>query len=227
MSIDFGSPSVSAFVLRDSSSGRVDSRSVVVNLSDRPAFVEGTVRGYVPARLSTVVHHADVTGELLLVIPVPDDDLPVQFWRDAGWTDFYARDGQDATEWPVLLKSAQTSVGSVQLDSSAATGVAPGATERFEVRVNLWFSPAGTDCGIHNIHDFLEVHTQISGLGAMQKFRTKEAPAPYEEQFLAPGTTSPAPFCRQDAETYAYPWHQYRAVTDCLWLAVEYHRSRS
>ncbi|MDX3376575.1 hypothetical protein PV390_19455 [Streptomyces sp. ME02-6991-2A] len=24
--------------------------------------------------------------------------------------------------------------------------------------------------------------------------------------------------------SFQYPWHQYRADTDCVWLAVEYHR---
>lgn len=35
---------------------------------------------------------------------------------------------------------------------------------------NLWYAHAGTHCGIHNQHDFPEVHTQIYGIGRMQKF---------------------------------------------------------
>jgi len=113
------------------------------------------------------------------------------------------------------------------LQHAAVTGdlLAVTGSWSFAVRINLWFSPAGSDCGIHRRHDFLEVHTQISGLGHMEKFHTDHHGSLYEDQPMAPGTTNPVPFCSStDGSTFHYPWHQYRAETDCVWLAVEYHR---
>ncbi|MEC5317560.1 hypothetical protein VSX61_01185 [Brenneria populi subsp. brevivirga] len=42
----------------------------------------------------------------------------------------------------------------------------------YELYANLWWLPAGSDAGIHAAHgsNFLEVHTQLIGLGRMQKF---------------------------------------------------------
>jgi hypothetical protein len=86
------------------------------------------------------------------------------------------------------------------------------------VNVNLWFASSGTDCGIHNRHSFIEVHTQIMGIGRMQKFAANDQSTLFEDIYMAPGTTH-EPFCGKD---YLYPWHQYYADTDCIWLAVEY-----
>ncbi len=88
------------------------------------------------------------------------------------------------------------------------------------VSFNLWFAAAGTDCGIHNEHDFLEIHTQIWGTGHMQKFHTKDSSTMYEDILMTPGFTH-EPFCGQD---HLYPWHRYFADTDCVWLAVEWNK---
>jgi hypothetical protein len=93
----------------------------------------------------------------------------------------------------------------------------------FDVRLNLWFSPAGTACGIHNKHDFLEVHTQLIGIGRMQKFRTEHYLTNYEDHLMCAANTNPATFCRQQNGEFSYPWHQYFADTDCIWMAIEYH----
>lgn len=88
-----------------------------------------------------------------------------------------------------------------------------------KVAYNLWFAAEGTDCGIHNEHNFLEVHTQIWGTGHMQKFHEKDAATIYQDIYMTPGYTHVA-FCGND---YKYPWHRYYADTDCIWLAVEYY----
>lgn len=88
--------------------------------------------------------------------------------------------------------------------------------------MNLWFAPAGTQCLIHNSHPFLEYHVQIAGLGSMQKFRSDSAASLYEEQGLVPGAGHGLyPVQPDGTGGYRYPWHQYVAHTDCLWLAVE------
>lgn len=218
--VDLGLPGVEALLVRDGTA-RVTTRSVVVNLADEVAVTGGTVAGHLPARLSTVVSDAEVGGRLLLVVPV-GTEMSEEVARAAGWHGFYGDQG------PVLLRSPQSTVGAVDLDVSRAAG-GPGARPvRADVRVNLWFSPAGTECGRHDRHPFLEIHTQVDGHGVVEKFHRHEAEAPYEEQLMAPGVTGASAFCRYAAQadgpgTFTYPWHQYRAITDATWLAVEYH----
>lgn len=90
--------------------------------------------------------------------------------------------------------------------------------ERIEkVELNLWFASAGTNCGIHNEHNFEEMHTQIFGLGRIQIFHTKDSSSLYQDIYLGPGYTHD-PLC---SESKLYPYHQYYADTDCIWLAVE------
>lgn len=88
--------------------------------------------------------------------------------------------------------------------------------------MNLWFAPAGTHCLIHNSHPFLEYHVQVAGQGAMQKFRRPDHASLYEEQLLSPGGRHDVYPVRPAGDgSYHYPWHQYFARTDCIWLAVE------
>ena len=87
------------------------------------------------------------------------------------------------------------------------------------VAFNLWFANAGTNCGLHNEHEFREIHTQIFGIGRMQKFHKNDRASIYQEVFMSPGYTH-EPF--YDENSQLYPWHQYFADTDCIWLAAEY-----
>ena len=88
-----------------------------------------------------------------------------------------------------------------------------------DAEFNLWFAAAGTNCGIHNKHDFNEIHTQIYGWGRIQKFHKNDAKTLCNEVSMGPGYTH-EPFYD---ERGAYPWHQYAADTDCIWLAVEFY----
>ncbi|WP_394941568.1 hypothetical protein [Psychromicrobium sp. YIM B11713] len=204
----------------------IPAKSVIVNLSDTPAFIGGRPKGYLPARQSTVVENTELTADLALSIALPSPKTSEQEFREAQWVDFYGDSAQGGANIPVLLKSPQTAVTEVEMDPYRATSGTSKRAEYFQIKLNLWFSPAGTDCGIHNQHDFLEVHTQISGIGAMQKFEDPTAPTPYEEQLMAVGATSPSPFCEYEDGSFSYPWHQYKAVTDSVWLAIEYHRAQ-
>jgi hypothetical protein len=50
-----------------------------------------------------------------------------------------------------------------------------------------------TDCQLHKVHekplDFLEVHTQIYGLGRMQKFHKNDKSSIYYEKMMSQGET--------------------------------------
>jgi len=85
------------------------------------------------------------------------------------------------------------------------------------VELILWFAKAETDCGIHNEHNFNEVHTQIFGLGRMQKFHKNDETTLFQELYMSPGYTHDS-FCDDEGR---YPWHRYYSDTDCIWLVLE------
>lgn len=124
-----------------------------------------------------------------------------------------------------LYRGPRDRIGTVEFDPAVALGEDhPIGVRRFDVWVNLWFAPAGTDCGLHDTHEFVEIHSQVHGYGRMQKFWANDHAALYEDVLMSPGHTPPVPFCRtRPGGGFTYPWHQYRADTDCVWLAVEYH----
>lgn len=221
--LEFGSSAVTATVLDNATDHLITGRAIVVNLAGSDARVAGDQPTALPALQSTTIVNAEVSGQLLAVFAVSDAAVLARDARSS-WVDFYGSRGDDG-DYPELMKSVQLGAGRVELDRSSILRQPelPGGTSQFAVLLNLWFSPAGTACGIHNEHDFLEVHTQLSGLGRMQKFRTKAAGTLYEEYLTPAGTTNPPTFCRQYGTQFRYPWHQYFADTDCVWLAVEYH----
>ena len=129
----------------------------------------------------------------------------------------------------------------------------------YDIHTNLWWLPAMSDAAVHHCHyaNFLEFHTQLAGIGRMQKFTDAVTrgncpsseifnipvtlpppassyygvpgthssdvsfPSLYEEYRLAPGDTN-VPFALVNAEgNFIYPWHQYYAETDCLWVVWE------
>ncbi len=124
-----------------------------------------------------------------------------------------------------LYISAQDEIGTVSLDPRVFTNerIASEAPQTFALKLNLWWSPGNTDCFIHNEHPFLETHTQIHGLGRMQKFRQRDPSTIYEDVPMSIGY-SHDPFCRVTGENlWTYPWHRYYADTDSIWLAIELH----
>ncbi|MEX2139016.1 MAG: hypothetical protein WD894_07125 [Pirellulales bacterium] len=202
--LSFSTPFLKSRLIEGPESVRLDSPTVLVNCADRPVTVENTV---IRPWRSTVFRNTVVSNYERLVLisldsPLIEDEI-LRFREDLKkrW-----RHVQDIFPLPHLADT--------QLWRSDKDKI--GTTE-----LNLWFAAAGTHCGIHNKHDFMEVHTQVYGVGRMQKFRGDDFGTLYEEVFLAPGMTH-EPFCDHDNR---YPWHQYYADTDCVWLAIEFHGS--
>ncbi len=213
--IDLGLPRTRAWTV--SGRAEVGVPSIVVNLSDRPTVVGGAVPGLVPPGQSTILRDVAVEGDHVVLVEEPGD-LSVGCLREQGWQDFYGEGAE-----VVLLRGPRTSLGVREVDLGALAASPWRAVASYDVRVNLWFAPAGTRCGVHDRHDFLEFHTQVAGHGEMQKFHAQHDPRPYEQQLLAPGATGAAPFCPPERDGWVYPWHQYTAHTASVWLAVEYH----
>ena len=126
--------------------------------------------------------------------------------------------------------SEKPSLGTVELDPYAVTGSDKpsqgGGVKKFNIKVNVWFSPGKTHCGLHNHHtdpEMLEVHTQIYGTGRMQKFHDNDFKSMYEDVIMAPGFThDPFTGVKENGDLF-YGWHQYYCDTNCIWMAIEHH----
>jgi hypothetical protein len=86
-----------------------------------------------------------------------------------------------------------------------------------DLEVNFWYCGEDFSCGIHNEHDFYEIHTQILGVGEMQKFRSEDKEDIFYKETLNPGQTH-RPFYTTEQK---YSYHQYKSVSKCVWLAIE------
>lgn len=89
--------------------------------------------------------------------------------------------------------------------------------EKFDnYEFNCWYLPANTASSIHNLHAFTEVHTQIYGLGIMNKFKDEDKNTLYQRMYMPIGFTHEYFY---DSKV-KYPWHQYEAVSECIWMAI-------
>jgi len=141
------------------------------------------------------------------------------------WEWYGQRNPQFSRKTPLYI-SSQDGIGDVQLDPiSTFTRESPSSPSprRYRIKLNPWYTPEETDCGIHTGHQFLEVHTQILGTGHMQKFRENNSDTLYEDVVMPPGFTHDPFFTVANDRSFKYPWHRYYADTDCVWLAVELH----
>lgn len=170
-----------------------------------------------------------ISAESLVLIKVPEETNIGGMVLEDGWCQLTAQDPTYPKDVP-LYKSPQFDVGSVEFDPYLVTGQkqpsSGGAVKKYNIKVNVWFCPAKTNCGIHNHHtdpEMLEVHTQIYGTGRMQKFHEKEFKSIYEDVMMSPGFThDPFAGVKENGDIY-YGWHQYYSDTDCIWMAIEHH----
>ncbi|WP_260607041.1 hypothetical protein [Streptomyces sp. WAC08241] len=228
-----GTPHLPALLVENVDRYRVRGSAVVINPHPDPVPLDVSPPVVIPPLSSTIVRDTVIVSAPSVVLVATSDAPAADVIRDPGWHllgDLMGPPAADGTggfprDVP-LWKGPQDAAGTVLLDAPHLLGERPDRRpgEPYELRVNLWYAPAGTDCAIHNRHDFIEVHTQITGTGRMQKFHAPDHASLYQDIPMAPGYTTPQPFCRTNPDGgYLYPWHQYRADTDCVWLAVEYH----
>jgi hypothetical protein len=198
--------------------------AIVVNLSTSALhYSAGVDHGIIPPWKSTVLRHCTVSGETLALLHVRQR---ANLGGVALAWDWYGRRNPQFPRGTPLYISSQDEIGDVQLDPVVAfTSVtsASSALRRYRVKLNLWYTPEETDCGIHTGHQFLEVHTQVLGTGHMQKFRENKADTLYEDVTMPPGFTHDPFFTLGSDSGFSYPWHRYYADTDCIWMAIELH----
>ncbi|MGW3269749.1 hypothetical protein [Streptomyces sp. NPDC001056] len=224
--LELGTAQSPALLVENVDHYRVQGPAVVINPHPEPILLDVAPPVTIPALSSTVLTATTVVSAPSVIVVAAAKTPAADVIRAPGWHllgDLLPAFPRDTPLW----KGPQAAAGSARLDAPHLLGERPERRqeETFDIRVNLWYAPAGTDCAIHNEHDFIEIHTQITGVGRMQKFHARDHSTLYQDIPMAPGYTTPQPFCRTAPDGgYRYPWHQYRADTDCLWLAVEYHR---
>lgn len=211
----------------------IQESTLVLNPTTSTAYVgESPKTRITPMSSTTLMGTRIESAESLILIQLRDENDIGGIVHDTGWrynADIPHDDGDCGCTFPrdvPLWRGPQEDVGVVSFDPCTLMGKEEKGDNRrnFLAKVNLWFAPAGTDCSIHKKHEFVEIHSQVSGLGHMQKFREPDRVYMYENLPMGPGSTTLIPFCwHGDDDAFLYPWHQYYADTDCVWLAVEYH----
>lgn len=215
--------------LKNANDYYIENRTIVVNLGQVQACIAVLPAMLLLPRQSTILQKVSIkSGDDLLLIEIVDPVNIGGIVLDPAWKQL-----GEIMEFPKdipLWKSPQYELGIVEFDPTFVVGAIDhpciGKQQKYQVKVNLWFSPANTNAAIHNKHttpEFLEVHTQIYGTGRMQKFYENDINTLYEDVLMSPGQTH-LPFAGVDQdEGFIYPWHQYYADTDCIWMANEFH----
>jgi len=197
--------------------------AIVVNLSTTPVlYTSGAEHGSILPWKSVALRHCTVkNGDALALLRVRQR---TNLGGLALVWDWYGRHVPQYPRGTPLYISSQDDIGEVQFDPFAVFTHADSAVpRRYRLKLNLWYVPEETDCGIHTGHKFLEVHTQVLGTGRMQKFRENKADTIYEEITVPPGFTHDPFFTLQSDASFTYPWHRYYSETDCIWMAIELH----
>ena len=105
-----------------------------------------------------------ISAESLVLIKISDEINIGGCVLEDGWCQLTAQDPTYPWDVP-LYKSPQFDVGCVEFDPCTVTGtqrpsLSDGGVKKFNIKVNVWFCPAKTNCGIHNVHtkpEMLEV----------------------------------------------------------------------
>ena len=228
--ICFSSNYISALWLRNAADYYIANRTIVVNLGQDKACISALPSKYLLPRTSAILNEVSIkSADSLLLITIYNSTNIGGIVLDEDWHQL-----GELTDFPLdvpLWKSPQYDLGIVQFDPYVVTGMSdeiqPSRLKKYQVKVNLWYSPALTNAAIHHKHeepDFLEVHTQIYGHGRMQKFHANDFTTLYQDDLMSPGMTH-LPYANVDEEKrFVYPWNQYYADNDCIWMASEFHQ---
>ncbi|MGC2400510.1 MAG: hypothetical protein WA510_12025 [Acidobacteriaceae bacterium] len=227
--LNFSGARISAMFVSNLQDYYIAESAIVVNPNRTGILLDAQVANIIPPFCSLIVQNARITsGESAVVLQPTRARNPGGIVLEPGWalySDLIPPGGSFPRDTP-LYRSSQDDIGTIAFDPATLPGQRAGSfgVTPYLVKVNLWFSPEKTDCAIHNEHAFIEIHTQVTGCGRMQKFYANDDRTLYHDEPMSPGYTTATPFCEVvDSSTFIYPWHQYYADSDCVWMAVEYH----
>jgi hypothetical protein len=225
--LSFSSPWLSTFLAASAPIVEIDD-AIVVNLSTRKVKYEaGLYRASIaPFQSKSLRECVMIEAENVLICKPQQRENLGGLARE--WVWYGDKDPIFDRRTPLYV-STQEEIGEVEFHPGEIFGLPYSDTkglQRFHLRLNLWYAPASTDCGIHRKHTFLEVHTQLIGTGRMQKFRENSSNTMFEDLIVPAGTTHPPFFDLKSGDTFEYPWHRYFSDSDCVWMAIEFHPSQ-
>ena len=205
---------IPAIWLRNYDQYHIEGRTIAINLGTKPYEIAAKPMKKIWPRTSTILENVVIHNvDRVLLFPLKDKLDTGKVILEQGWNQL--GEIADFDREVALYKSMQYDLGNVRLDPIYATG--QDTVERadrmknYNLRVNIWYCPSKTDCLLHHVHasphDFMEVHTQIYGIGRMQKFHDNEKKLIYEDDILGPGNTHVI-YAGMDRDgEFFYPWH--------------------
>jgi len=224
----FSHPALPSVLLVGGAERYLNGRHLIVNFNPQALKLNNRGQTQLPA-FSSVIRCNELIAPaqscLIFELPVDPAAGAVIGWEQQ---ESYPgrRYGTESVEAVAFFRSPPDEIAILSFppQALAAGSDATYESQRFSLRANLWFAEPGTHCGIHNEHSFIEIHTQILGVGRMQIFQSDELASLCEDLLLAPGATTSQAFCQiSNRQHYSYPYHQYYADTPSVWLALEYH----
>ncbi len=175
--------------------------STVINLSDIPIKIDfvGDIKKDKSFLLTPNIGEIDVKEGLIIEYSFnpQESNSELQNFCIKTWDNNKIRYPEDPTKWnyPILRSPI----------------------EKFDnYEFNCWYLPGHTASSIHQEHPFTEVHTQVYGLGIMNKYKENDKDSLYQKMYMPIGFTHDY-FYDKDNK---YPWHQYEAVSESIWLAI-------
>jgi hypothetical protein len=203
--LDISEPFFTTRVLEDEDSYTVNTKTIVLNLSEHPIKIEKQELRH----LQSVVVAKSTIYNLKHAVLVE---------RFAEYDDEESLLAKVREEWPSAfeIRGEERLRGIGHYMSPKVWLGQFGFTMYHSSTVPL-------NVGLHREHDFCpvpgfrEVHTQIIGFGKMQQCRERDIETLYLEEPMAPGTTHRPMF----DEEGNYPWHQFETITPSIFMAVE------
>lgn len=171
--------------------------SVVLNCGPAIILPDGTMLGNFQSGL---YRNIEIEGDELVVVTVGDS---------RGVTDDIARYIRSVWEPVSELYNLEQLRGADFFRSPV--------TDMGRLKLSFWYSGDNLAGPIHRHHAFYELHTQILGVGEMQKFHENDESTIYESELMVPGHTH-RPFFNAER---SYPWHRYKSIKRSVLLAVE------
>ncbi|WCG84653.1 hypothetical protein [Pectobacterium sp. A5351] len=197
---------------------------IVVNLDNDTAKIGGPIPTIVPAWKSTILHNGIVSDAKRIAVFNVRSETNLGGLTFGKWDWFGNRFAKFPRTTPLYI-SQYDYVTEIKLDPFVFANQRKQSDDirKYQLRLNLWWSPTNTDCYMHNEHPFIEIHTQIYGTGRIQKFRERDDATLYGQITMAPGYThDPFAYIAEDGLP-RYPWHRYWSDSDAIWLAIEFH----
>lgn len=199
--LQFCEPFFTIKTLHNEQEYRVGEKSIVINLSDSAIKVKDKRLDYLKSTIVTRITIENLQKAIIVEEYEKNKDHDRLFEEiKKQWPMMYDMTKQERHKGILLWRSPKEKIF--------------GNTE-----INLCYIAANVSTGPHKTHilNFTEVHTQLLGIGKMQKLEENDYSTLYQEVVLAPGITH-EPFYNEQAE---YPWHQYQSVTDAIYMPIE------